>query len=106
MGLFSSREDKIKKLDEKISSFDDELIYKRALSALKFNAEDATDVRSAEAYILHHDLQEIKEELKKMNQKQPPVMTTTQLILGFQYIHHLQQALRAYHFSNVQYLVL
>ena len=31
MGLFSSREDQIKKLDEKLSNFDDELAYKKII---------------------------------------------------------------------------
>lgn len=69
MGLFSSREDKIKKLDEELSNFDTELIYKKALKSIYDGAQSTTDVQFDEFVVLHHDLQEIKEELKKMNQK-------------------------------------
>lgn len=69
MGLFSSREDKIKKLDEELSNFDTELIYKKALKSIYDRAQSTTDAQFDEFVVLHHDLQEIKEELKKMNQK-------------------------------------
>ncbi|HJA26899.1 MAG TPA: hypothetical protein H9720_00840 [Candidatus Limosilactobacillus intestinigallinarum] len=69
MGLFSSREDKIKKLDEELSNFDTELIYKKALKSIYDGAQSTTDAQFDEFVVLHHDLQEIKEELKKMNQK-------------------------------------
>lgn len=71
MGLFSSREDKIKKLDEQLNDFDDEYVYKRLLNWLEQNADvSSTDFYNmAIGYILHHDLQEIKEELHKLNEK-------------------------------------
>ena len=69
MGLFSSREDKIKKLDEELSNFDTELIYKKALKSIYDGVQSTTDAQFDEFVVLHHDLQEIKEELKKMNQK-------------------------------------
>ena len=66
MGLFSSREDKIKKLDEQLKNFDDEYMYKKLLNWLEQNADNSsTDFdQLAIAYILHHDLQEIKKAIE------------------------------------------
>ncbi|WP_347981204.1 hypothetical protein [Limosilactobacillus portuensis] len=73
MGLFSSREDQIKKLDEKLSNFDDELAYKKIISKIQDSVDSGniigTDPSLVSAYIIHHDLQEIKKELQKLNEK-------------------------------------
>lgn len=69
MGLFASRDDKIKKLDKELGDFDEELLYKKALKAIYDGAQLTPDAHFNEFLVLHHDLQEIKEELKKMNQK-------------------------------------
>lgn len=64
MGLFSSREDKIKKLDEELNDFDEELLYKKALKSIYEGAEMSTDAQFDEFLVLHHDLQEIKKALE------------------------------------------
>ena len=70
MGLFSSDEDKIRKIDKQLSDVNNELLYKKTLKSMYDNAESNSELTSLDAaLILHHDLQEIKEELKKMNQK-------------------------------------
>lgn len=70
MGLFSSDEDKIRKIDKQLSDVNKELLYKKTLKSMYDNAESNSELTSLDAaLILHHDLQEIKEELKKMNQK-------------------------------------
>ena len=70
MGLFSSDEDKIRKIDKQLSDVNKELLYKKTLKSMYDNAESNSEITSLDAaLILHHDLQEIKEELKKMNQK-------------------------------------
>lgn len=72
MGLFSSREDQIKKLDEKLSNFDDELACKKIISKIQDSVDSGNIIGtdpSFSAYIIHHDLQEIKEELHKLNEK-------------------------------------
>lgn len=70
MGLFSSDEDKIRKIDKQLSDVNKELLYKKTLKSMYDNAELNSELTSLDAaLILHHDLQEIKEELKKMNQK-------------------------------------
>lgn len=60
MGLFSSREDKIKKLDEELNDFDEELLYKKALKSIYDGAQSSPDTQFDEFLVLHHDLQEIK----------------------------------------------
>lgn len=60
MGLFSSREDKIKKLNDELSNFDEELLYKEALKSIYEGAKMSTDAQFDEFLVLHHDLQEIK----------------------------------------------
>ena len=70
MGLFSSDEDKIRKIDKQLSDVNKELLYKKTLKSMYDNAESNSELTSLDAaLILHHDLQEIKEELKKLNQK-------------------------------------
>lgn len=70
MGLFSSREDKIKKINQQLSEFDEEMLYKKTLKAMYDNAESNSEITSLDpALIIHHDLQEIKEELHKLNEK-------------------------------------
>lgn len=69
MGLFSSREDKIKKLDEQLKEFDIELIYKKALKSIYDGAQSTPDAQFDEFVVLHHDLQEIKQKLQKLNEK-------------------------------------
>ncbi|EEJ39800.1 hypothetical protein [Limosilactobacillus vaginalis] len=70
MGLFSSDEDKIRKIDKQLSDVNKELLYKKTLKSMYDNTESNSELTSLDAaLILHHDLQEIKEELKKMNQK-------------------------------------
>ncbi|HJF86164.1 MAG TPA: hypothetical protein K8V88_01885 [Companilactobacillus farciminis] len=70
MGLFSSDEDKIRKIDKQLSDVNKELLYKKTLKSMYDNAESNSELTSLDAaLILHHDLQGIKEELKKMNQK-------------------------------------
>ena len=66
MGLFSSREDKIKKLDEQLANFDEEYTYKKLLNWIEQNADSSsTDFdKLAVAYVLHHDLQEIKKAIE------------------------------------------
>ena len=69
MSLFGSNE---AKLDKKLEALDEALLYKKSLAALETQAkENFSGVNNAglAAIVLHHDLQEIKEELKKMNQK-------------------------------------
>lgn len=68
MGLFSSRDDQIKKLDEQLKDFDDEYMYKKLLNWLEQNADNSsTDFdQLAIAYILHHDLQEIKKAIENL----------------------------------------
>lgn len=71
MGLFSSHDD-MEKLNGKLSGIDEEKLYKKALAALEvqgseiFNQLDSTEIS---AIVLHHDLQEIKQELQKLNEK-------------------------------------
>ncbi|WP_278930658.1 hypothetical protein [Limosilactobacillus oris] len=60
MGLFSS-------LDDKLAKFDEEELYKKALLSA-FRGAETSDSANTDI-ILHHDLQEIKEELRKLNQK-------------------------------------
>lgn len=70
MGLFSSDEDKIRKIDKQLSDVNKELLYKKTLKSMYDNAESNSELTSLDAaLILHHDLQEIKKELKKLNQK-------------------------------------
>lgn len=70
MGLFSSREDDIKKINQQLSEFDKEMLYKKTLKAMYDNAESNSEITSLDsALIIHHDLQEIKEELHKLNEK-------------------------------------
>lgn len=64
MGLFTSREDKIKKLDEQLSEFDEELLYKKALKSIYDGAQSSPDAHFDEFLVLHHDLQEIKKALE------------------------------------------
>lgn len=68
MGLFSSREDNIKKLDEKLADFDDEYMYKKLLNWLEQNADSSsTDFdKLAIAYILHHDIVENTKKLEEL----------------------------------------
>lgn len=73
MGLFSSRKDDIKKLDEKLSNFDEELAYKKIISTIQ-DSIDGGDIFGVDsglvgAYLIHHDLREIKKELHKLNEK-------------------------------------
>lgn len=70
MGLFSSREDDIKKINQQLSEFDEEMLYKKTLKAMYDNAKSNSEITSLDsALIIHHDLQEIKEELRKLNEK-------------------------------------
>lgn len=64
MGLFSSREDKIKKINEQLANFDEELLYKEALKSIYEGAKMSTDAQFDEFLVLHHDLQEIKKALE------------------------------------------
>lgn len=69
MGLFSSREDKIKKIEDELANFDDELTYKKVLLQIQ-NAIDGgnfngTDPSLVAAYLIHHDLQEIKKAIEE-----------------------------------------
>lgn len=64
MGLFASKEDKIKKLNEELAGFDTELLYKKALKSIYEGAEMSTDAQFDEFLVLHHDLQEIKKALE------------------------------------------
>lgn len=66
MGLFSSREDKIKRLDEEINDFDGELLYKKALKHVYEGSKLATEAHFDEFLVLHHDLQEQNERLKNI----------------------------------------
>ena len=65
MGVFSSANNQSPQIDE-------DKLYNKALLALEkhgdefFNQLDNTELS---AIIIHHDLQEIKEELRKLNQK-------------------------------------
>lgn len=70
MGLFSSREDKIKKLDEDLKNFDDEYTYKKLLDWLERNADsNSSDFDNlAIGYILHHDLQEQNKHLESIEE--------------------------------------
>ena len=68
MGLLSSREDKIKKLDEELSNFDTELIYKKALKSIYDGAQSTTDAQFDEFVVLHHDLQEQNDHLKNIEE--------------------------------------
>lgn len=70
MGLFSSREDKINKINQQLSEFDEEMLYKKTLKSMYDNAESNPELTSLDpALIIHHDLQEIREELHKLNEK-------------------------------------
>lgn len=70
MGLFRSREDKIKKIDQQLSEFDEELLYKKTLKSMYDNAELNSEITNLDpALIIHHDLQEIKKEIQKLNEK-------------------------------------
>ena len=64
MGLLSSRKEKIKKLDDDLSDFDSELLYKKALKSVYERAK-STNAQFAEFLVLHHDLQEIKKAIEK-----------------------------------------
>ena len=64
MGLFSSREDKIKKLNDELSNFDEELLYKEALKSIYEGAKMSTAAQFDEFLVLHHDLQEIKKAIE------------------------------------------
>lgn len=68
MGLFSSREDKIKKLDEELNDFDEELLYKKALKHVYDGAKLATEAHFDEFLILHHDLQEQNKHLESIEE--------------------------------------
>lgn len=69
MGLFSSREDVVKKLDENLSNYDQEIIYKKALKGILESSQISNEAKYDGIVVLHHDLQEIKEELRKLNEK-------------------------------------
>ncbi|WP_311403678.1 hypothetical protein [Limosilactobacillus vaginalis] len=69
MGLFSSREDSIAKLNDKLSGIDSELTYKKALLRLSNMSNENQTVEAMSTVVLHRDLQEIKEELHKLNEK-------------------------------------
>lgn len=64
MGLFNSRDDDIKKLNEELNNFDEELLYKKALKSVYEGAKFATDAHFNEFLVLHHDLQEIKKTIE------------------------------------------
>lgn len=68
MGLFSSREASIKKLNDKLTNFDDELTYKKILSQIQDAIEGGnftgTNPSLVAAYLIHHDLQEIKKAIE------------------------------------------
>lgn len=66
MGLFSSREDKIKKLNDELNGFDEELLYKKALKHIYEGSKLATEAHFDEFLVLHHDLQEQNENLKNI----------------------------------------
>lgn len=69
MGLFSSREDKIKKINQQLSEFDEEMIYKNALKGIIEGSQNLNEAKYDGIVVLHHDLQEIKKELQKLNEK-------------------------------------
>lgn len=67
MGLFGSNEEKINK---KLESLDENLLYKKALAALETQASEnfpGTDSSALAAIVLHRDIQELK---KTMERKQ------------------------------------
>ena len=70
MGLFASREDKIKKLDEQLANFDEEYTYKKLLNWIEQNADSSsTDFdKLAVAYVLHHDISENTKKLDELKQ--------------------------------------
>lgn len=64
MGFFSQSENK---LDKELDSIDENLIYKKSLTALEKQAQDnfsSLDSSALAAIVLHHDLQEIKKALE------------------------------------------
>lgn len=69
MGLFSSREDDLKKLDDQLSQIDEEMIYKKALKGMLEASDQIHEAKYDGVIVLHHDLQEIKKELQKLNKK-------------------------------------
>lgn len=69
MGLFSSREDDLKKLDDQLSQIDEEMIYKKALKGMLEASDKLHEAKYDGVIVLHHDLQEIKKELQKLNKK-------------------------------------
>lgn len=65
MGLFGSNEEKINK---KLESLDENLLYKKALAALETQASEnfsGTDSSVLAAIVLHHDIQEFKKAVEK-----------------------------------------
>lgn len=70
MGLFASRDDKIKKYDKKMAEYDEELAYKKVLSDIEESIGDGslnqTDPSLTAAFLIHHDLQEIKKAIENL----------------------------------------
>lgn len=65
MGLFSSREDTLKKLDEQLANIDDDITYKKALLRLTNMANENQNTEAMSVVVLHHDLQEIKKAIEE-----------------------------------------
>lgn len=73
MGLFASRDDKVKKYDQKLADYDEELAYKKILSdieeAIGDGALNQVDPSLTAAFLIHHDLKEQNKRLEnKLNE--------------------------------------
>lgn len=72
MGLFASRDDKIKKYNDKIANYDQELSYKRILSDIEESIGNGvlnqTDTSLTAAYLIHCDLEKLTDELHQLNE--------------------------------------
>lgn len=65
MGLFTSKEEKLNDLDQKLKNINTELSYKKALLRLYNMANENQNVEAMSSIVLHHDLQELKKAIEE-----------------------------------------